>query len=138
MAYVYKPDGFPWARFIITITYDAIFGLTLWALLSDHAAMAVEEVSIVSMLIGAMATGWKDLHAFWFRMDTPDNSTDGNGQNGAQPILELGPVANDPITTPSAPTTPAPTPAPQPPIDEEAERNRSFTAAQAAKRQEAS
>lgn len=133
MAYIYKPDGFPVARFIITILYDIIFALTLWALLSNHAAMATEEVSIVSMMITAMAAGWTSVHSFWFRMDTSDDKANvPNGTNGTQPPTQ------DPITTPPTPTTPAPTPAPPPPIDEEAERNRSFTAAQAAKRQETS
>ena len=133
MAYVYKPDGFPWARFIITILYDIIFAGTLWALLSNHASMATEEVSIVSMMITAMAAGWTSVHSFWYRMDSSENGT--NGQNGTTQDPQPTPDPA-PITTPPTPTAPAPTPAPQPPIDEEAERNRSFTAAQAAKRQE--
>lgn len=65
-AYRYIPEGVPWVRGIITMSYLWLFYSTLDKLLTDHADMSTVEVSIVSMLIGALGTELKTIIGWWF------------------------------------------------------------------------
>lgn len=67
--YYYKPPGIPWVRGIITVLYIGLFGYTLDKLLGEHAEMTTVEVSIVSILIGALGTELKTIIGWWFRQE---------------------------------------------------------------------
>lgn len=72
--YRYIPQGVPWIRGLITLSYLGIFAYTLDKLLSKHADMSTVEVSIVSILIGALGTELKTIIAWWFKSEENGNS----------------------------------------------------------------
>ena len=84
--YQYHPDGFPTARFVITLLYLLVFAGVLVAILTDHAKMNPEESNLIFLLAGALATGWERVIGWWYGQangEQPDGS--GNRKQDEQP-----------------------------------------------------